>query len=365
MANYPRIVFSERLSTGIMVHFETGAPVFFPTQFLYEQRTAQPDIVFTETEEEGDNSRNSEAVADAPNRRVAESSHTPSSTEATSSQAKPQTTKQPKILVVDDNERVRSSIGKVLEANQFRVATAANVSEALNSIGTEPFDVLLSNMRMTEADEGFSLVNAMHNKNPDVVTLVYTGVHKGSAELEHAKDALLLQANEVSVKPLALPMLVSLIHEKLEKLAKATNVERVAAILERDSSATIRDWLLRVEREDELTSVPLTREQRTGHLPKLLEELVHRLRVPRKLGTKVASEAAAAHGKIRRSQGYSIPMIVEESRILQVSIFETLQNNLSTVDFSLLMLDVVAIADEVDSQLKQAIISYNGQVASA
>jgi hypothetical protein len=135
--------------------------------------------------------------------------------------------------------------------------------------------------------------------------------------------------------------------------------------LERDSSATIRDWLLRVEREDELTSVPLTTKQRTGHLPKLLEELVHRLRVPRKLGTKVVSEAAVAHGKIRRSQGYSIPMIVEESRILQVSIFETLQNNLSTVDFSLLMLDVVAIADEVDSQLKQAIVSFNGQVASA
>jgi CheY-like chemotaxis protein len=347
-----------------MVHFETGAPVFFPAQFLYEQRTAQPHRVFRENEKEGDNSQYSEAAADAPYERVAESSHTPASTEATSNQAKHQKTKQPKILVVDDNERVRTSIGKVLEANQFWVATAANVSEALNSIDTEPFDVLLSNMRMTE-DEGFGLVNAMHNKNPNVVTLIYTGVHTANAELEQALDALLLQANEVSVKPLALPMLVSLIHEKLEKRAKATNIERVAAILERDSSATIRDWLLRVEREDELTSVPLTREQRTGHLPKLLEELVHRLRVPRKLGTKVVSEAAVAHGKIRRSQGYSVPMIVEESRILQVSIFETLQNNLSTVDFSLLMLDVVAIADEVDSQLKQAIISFNGQVASA
>jgi CheY-like chemotaxis protein len=347
-----------------MVHFETGAPVFFPAQFLYEQRTAPPVIVFSENEEEGDNSQYSEAVAAAANGGGAESSPTLRSTEATSNQAKHPKTKQPKILVVDDNQRVRSSIGKVLEANQFRVATAANVSEALNSIATQPFDVLLSNMRMTEA-EGFGLVNAMHNKNPDVVTLVYTGVHTGNTELEQALDALLLQANEVSVKPLALPMLVSLIHEKLEKRARATNIERVAAILERDSSATIREWLLRVNREDELTSVPLTTEQRTGHLPKLLEELVHRLRVPRKLGTKVVSEAAKAHGKIRRSQGYSVPMIVEESRILQVSIFETLQNNLSTVDFSLLMLDVVAIADEVDSQLKQAIISFNGQVASA
>jgi hypothetical protein len=51
-------------------------------------------------------------------------------------------------------------------------------------------------------------------------------------------------------------------------------------------------------------------------------------------------------------------MVVEESRILQVSIFSTLQRNLSYVDFSTVLLDVVTIADEVDSQLKQAMYSY-------
>ena len=51
-------------------------------------------------------------------------------------------------------------------------------------------------------------------------------------------------------------------------------------------------------------------------------------------------------------------MMVEESRILEVSIFSTLQNNLRRVDFSKVLLDVVTIADEVDSQLKQAMFSY-------
>ncbi len=55
-------------------------------------------------------------------------------------------------------------------------------------------------------------------------------------------------------------------------------------------------------------------------------------------------------------------MIVEESRILQVSIFQTLQNSLTTVDFSLLLIDVMTIADEVDSQLKQTIVSFTEQV---
>jgi hypothetical protein len=70
------------------------------------------------------------------------------------------------------------------------------------------------------------------------------------------------------------------------------------------------------------------------------------------------------HGIIRREQGYSIPMMVEESRILQVSIFNTLQSNLKVVDFSLLLLDVMTIADEVDSQLKQTIVSFAESAAS-
>jgi hypothetical protein len=54
-------------------------------------------------------------------------------------------------------------------------------------------------------------------------------------------------------------------------------------------------------------------------------------------------------------------MIIEESRILQGSIFQTLQSNLSTVDFSSVLTDVMTIADECDSQLKQTIISFTGQ----
>jgi hypothetical protein len=78
------------------------------------------------------------------------------------------------------------------------------------------------------------------------------------------------------------------------------------------------------------------------------------------------STAAREHGQLRRKQGYSPAMVVEESRILQVSIFNTIQNNLGSVDFSRVLLDVITIADEVDSQLKQAMLSYEtGSARSA
>jgi len=50
---------------------------------------------------------------------------------------------------------------------------------------------------------------------------------------------------------------------------------------------------------------------------------------------------------------------------LQVSIFNTLQKNLSAVDFSSLLIDIMTIADEVDSQLKQTLVSFMGHVADS
>ena len=72
----------------------------------------------------------------------------------------------------------------------------------------------------------------------------------------------------------------------------------------------------------------------------------------------MVSDAAVAHGKLRYQQGYTPAMLVHESRILQVTIFGTLQGNLNVLDFSLLLPDVMTIADEVDSQLTQSMDSY-------
>jgi hypothetical protein len=179
-------------------------------------------------------------------------------------------------------------------------------------------------------------------------------------------SAILMQADEILVKPMPIPEMVALIRDRLGKRVarRQASTERVGSILERDALTTIANWLSAVNTDRELSEIRLSDEQRTGHLPQLIRELVHRLRVPRRLGTKQTSEAAVLHGKVRRSQGYSIPMIIEESRILQVSIFNTLQTNLRVVDFSLLLVDVMTIADEVDSQLKQTIVSFAESIVS-
>ncbi|HMI53539.1 MAG TPA: hypothetical protein VK525_18635 [Candidatus Saccharimonadales bacterium] len=143
--------------------------------------------------------------------------------------------------------------------------------------------------------------------------------------------------------------------------AKAGNgigiVQSVADILDRELHAVIADWVRRVGEEPELAAIPMTFEERTGHLPRLLHDVIARLRL--EVGTKAPiSEAAAAHGDLRRLQGYTVALAVEESRLLQVSIFSTLHKNVKYLEFSTLLPNIVTIADEVDAQLKQQMLRF-------
>ena len=135
--------------------------------------------------------------------------------------------------------------------------------------------------------------------------------------------------------------------------------ESVATILERTVSTTIQDWYVHAVLDERLMAVPMTREQRCAHLPQLFRDLVFRLRSPTIPDTKeLFSEAAAEHGVARRKQGYSAAMMVEESRMLQVSIFKSLHENLAYLAFPLLLPDVMTIANEVDAQLSRAVSCY-------
>ena len=142
-----------------------------------------------------------------------------------------------------------------------------------------------------------------------------------------------------------------------ESFPASTGAESVADILEQELDLTIHNWLGLVEKEPDLIRIPLNFEERTGHLPRLLHDVIARLRLDK--GSKAPlSVAASHHGELRRKQGYTAAMVVDESRILQVCIFSTLHRNERHVIFSKLLPDVVTIADEVDAQLKQQILCF-------
>jgi hypothetical protein len=86
-----------------------------------------------------------------------------------------------------------------------------------------------------------------------------------------------------------------------------------------------------------MASVPMNYEQRCGYLPQVFRELISRLQSSQLIGSSKGrvSIAATKYGLDRRRQGYSAAILVEESRMLEVSIFQTLQNHMADIDFSL------------------------------
>jgi hypothetical protein len=93
-----------------------------------------------------------------------------------------------------------------------------------------------------------------------------------------AFSAIRLQADAILVKPIEIASLRKLIRDKLSHpvASKSLLAESVATILEHDLAATIQGWMELVEHDEELTCIPLSFEDRTGHLPNLIADLVNR-----------------------------------------------------------------------------------------
>ncbi len=266
-----------------------------------------------------------------------------------------------RILLVDDDDVVRLSLKQILQQYGFAVTTASNVSEALSQISSKKFDVLLSDLHMPGAGDGLTVVSAMRHSNPKAITMLLSAF----PEMDAAARAILKQTDQVLVKPIAVTTLIKAIKQTLETGAPPPRVvETVAKILERSVDLTIRAWFDRIRTDKKVMEVPMSYEERTSHLPRVFADLVSRLESDKPIGgNESVSVAAIEHGINRRQQGYTAAMLVEESRMLQVCIFDTLQKNLATIDFSKVLIGVMTIADEIDSQLSQAMDSYIGRLA--
>lgn len=265
-------------------------------------------------------------------------------------------TQRLRVLLVDDDKDEIFLTQQLLVKKNFEVVAVTSVTEAFAQITAHPFDVLITDLHMPDPGDGFAVVTAMRHSHPKALTLVVSGY----PDVQQSMAAILLQADEVLVKPFDVERLAQLIHQKAESSRSSPKPAResVASILERETTITVQRWLRRVEDVERLSCLRLTAEERTGHLTEIIKNIAERLRKIRVIeAVPNPSPAAIAHGKIRYRQGYTPPLLVQESRILQVCIFETIQRNLATVDFALVLPDIMLIADEVDSQLAQSIDS--------
>lgn len=262
-----------------------------------------------------------------------------------------------KVLLVDDDNDVREVITQSLSRHGLEVVAACGVKEALQQVVSQSFDVLITDLHMPGAGDGFAVATAMRHFQPGALTIILSGY----PDLPEAMQAISHNVDQVLSKPVPIPDLIKVIQSKAtdREFSTRSTKETVATILERDTDITVERWLWRVEKVEALAAISLSPEERTSFVREILGNIVTRLRKVRDIeAPALPSPGAVAQGRLRRGQGYTAPLVVQESRLLQVSIFETIQRNLSGIDFSFVLGDVMLIADEVDSQLAQTIDSF-------
>ena len=121
-----------------------------------------------------------------------------------------------RILVADDEEGVRTFVAEALERSGHDVVQVADGAAALRAAREEPFDVVLTDLRMPEMD-GMTVVRALRTEQPDVEVIVLTAF----AEVGTAVEAMKLGAFDYLQKPVSAPAAIrELVEGALERRAR-------------------------------------------------------------------------------------------------------------------------------------------------
>jgi CheY-like chemotaxis protein/anti-anti-sigma regulatory factor len=117
----------------------------------------------------------------------------------------------PRLLVVDDEENVRTTTAAILEHQGYEVETASDGADALQKLRQREFELVLTDLRM-EGMDGSTLLHEISRNFPNLVTVVLTGY----ASIESSIDALRRGVYDYLVKPCVVEDLHQTVRRALE-----------------------------------------------------------------------------------------------------------------------------------------------------
>lgn len=145
------------------------------------------------------------------------------------------------ILLVEDDDSISQMLGRVLEMEHYKVASAETVHKAVSNFLHEGPDLVLLDLDLPE-EGGWRAFELMEKMRPFVRVIVITGF---SNELERASE---LGVDALMQKPLNLPLLLrtvqNLVHEPdPERLARITSRSFRTRLLAAEDAALEVDYI--------------------------------------------------------------------------------------------------------------------------
>jgi ATP-dependent Lon protease len=116
------------------------------------------------------------------------------------------------ILVVDDEKITCRNLRHVLTREGYQVVTAADGLEAIDLLNDRTFDVVITDLKMEQAD-GMQVLEAAKQKNPDTEVIIITGY----ATVPAAVSAMRKGSHHFLAKPLKLDEIRSTVNNALQR----------------------------------------------------------------------------------------------------------------------------------------------------
>jgi len=261
---------------------------------------------------------------------------------------------RPRVLFVDDEESIRLTLPPMLEAYGFSVASVGTVPEALRLISQENFDVLVADLNVGSPGDGFTVVSAMRRTQPNAVNFILTGY----PAFETALEAIRRQVDDYLIKPTDIEPLVTSIRSKLvdRKPHHGIQPRRLPEIIETHQDWITEHWLAEVKQDEELSAIQLSDSERKRHIPPILHETLVFAR-----GNEITPDqanAAALHGEMRRRQGYTVPLVVREAKLLLRVLAQCVQKNLLSIQVSNLIPDMALVWEIIQTELETSLRAF-------
>jgi len=133
-----------------------------------------------------------------------------------------------RILIVDDEAGIRTTLAGILEDEGYRVTLAATAAEARDAALREPCDLVLLDLALPDQD-GLELLEAWHRESSETPVIAISG----HGDVDVAVKATRLGAYDFLEKPLSLSRVVLTVQNALEKARMTRRIEFLSDQLER------------------------------------------------------------------------------------------------------------------------------------
>jgi response regulator RpfG family c-di-GMP phosphodiesterase len=132
-----------------------------------------------------------------------------------------------RILIVDDEQAIRRLLSDGLGLEGFECSDTSGAREALELLATQPFDTVISDLRMP-GTSGLELLEAVREKHPQVAFLMATGVDDVRVGIQAMKAG----ADDYLVKPFQLDEVFAALDRAIQRKRLEREVENYRQRLE-------------------------------------------------------------------------------------------------------------------------------------